>query len=40
MFENRLELVENLMQIMDFTSIFHVQELLVTYISRAWSWLF
>jgi len=35
MFENRLELVENLMQIMHFTLIFHVQ-VLVTYISRAW----
>jgi len=35
MFENRLELVENLMQIMHLTLIFHVQ-VLVTYISRAW----
>jgi len=39
MFENRLELVENLMQIMHLTLIFHVQ-VLVTYISKAWFWLF
>jgi len=37
MFENRLQLVENLLQIMHFTLIFHVQVLVgLTYISRAW----
>jgi len=39
MFENRLQLVENLLQIMHFTLIFHVQVLVgLTYISRAY-WL-